>query len=104
MFIYSHSQKQIMVLKHVAPLRSSFLLIAMVGFAFSTLYVAKYDLTWGITFALIFFAIFIAAFIAMERASPDEQLMLIPVIEKPRPRPRAVKKAPKKKTRRKKRK
>ena len=71
-----------MVLSKVTPLRNTFLVMAMIGFVFSVIYVAKYDLTWGVTFALVFFSMFIAAFIAMERAAPDEQLQMIPVIEK----------------------
>ena len=67
-----------MALSKVAPLRTSFMTIAILGFLVSTIYLVQFSLTWGFTFALVFMAMFIAAFIAMERATPDEQLEAIP--------------------------
>ncbi len=70
-----------MALPKVAPLPASFLILAIFGFLFSSLYIAQYNLDWAFAFALVFVAMFIASFIAMERGSPDEQLMAIPILK-----------------------
>ncbi len=67
-----------MALTKVAPLRTSFMAIAILGFLVSTIYLVQFSLTWGFAFALVFMAMIIASFIAMERATPDEQLEAIP--------------------------
>lgn len=60
-----------------APLNSGFMLIAIIGFFISTLYVyPKLSKSYGFAFALVFVAMFIAAMLNMTRASPDEELKL----------------------------
>ena len=62
----------------VAPLKASFLLMSMIGFLFSSLYIPKFSKTWAFAFGLIFTLMFVASMISMSRGSPDEQLYPIP--------------------------
>lgn len=73
-----------MVLRKVAPLPASFMIISIFGFILSTMYVAQYNVTWGATFGVVFICMFIASMISMERASPDSQLQAIPGAKLPK--------------------
>ncbi len=64
-----------------APLKTSFLVISMIGFLVSSLYISKISRTWAFAFGLLFTLMFVASLIAMVKATPDEQLA---------PRPREV--------------
>ncbi|MEM3154459.1 MAG: hypothetical protein QW165_02725 [Candidatus Woesearchaeota archaeon] len=57
-----------------APLKTSFMMIAMIGFLVSALYIPKISRTWAFTFGLLFTLMFVASLISMVRATPDEQL------------------------------
>jgi len=58
----------------VAPLKTSFLVISMIGFLISSLYIPKFSLTWAFSFGLVFILMFVASMISMVRGTPDEQL------------------------------
>ncbi len=58
----------------IAPLKTSFLMISMIGFLISSLYIPKFSLTWAFAFGLVFTLMFVASMISMVRATPDEQL------------------------------
>ena len=58
----------------VAPLKTSFLVISMIGFLVSALYIPKLSLTWAFAFGLVFTLMFVASMISMVRGTPDEQL------------------------------
>jgi hypothetical protein len=58
----------------VAPLKTSFLVISMIGFLISALYIPKFSLTWAFAFGLVFTLMFVASMISMVRGTPDEQL------------------------------
>ncbi len=58
----------------VAPLKTSFLVISMIGFLISSLYIPKFSLTWAFSFGLVFTLMFVASMISMVRGTPDEQL------------------------------
>ena len=58
----------------IAPLKTSFLAISMIGFLVSALYIPKFSITWAFAFGLIFTLMFVASMIAMVRGTPDEQL------------------------------
>ncbi len=61
-------------MERVAPLKTSFLTISMIGFLISALYIPKFSLTWAFAFGLVFTLMFVASMIAMVKATPDEQL------------------------------
>jgi len=56
-----------------APLSSSFMLTAMLGFIISAVWILPQSLNWGITFMLFFSLMFIASAISTTHA-PVEQL------------------------------
>jgi len=62
----------------IAPLKSSFLAMSMIGFLLSVIFIPAYSKTWAFTFGLIFTIMFIASMISMVHASPDEQLAVRP--------------------------
>ncbi len=65
----------------VAPLKTSFLVISMIGFLISALYIPRFSLTWAFAFGIVFIIMFVASMISMVQATPDEQLY---------PRPREI--------------
>ncbi len=70
-----------MVLKKVAPIHASFMLLSILGLIVSLFYIAKVSLDFGLAFGLVFFLMFIASVISMTKASPDAQLAAVPIIE-----------------------
>lgn len=56
------------MLPKITPLHGSFMVIAIVGFMISALYVYSISKTWGFTFILFFAAMFIASVISMTYA------------------------------------
>jgi hypothetical protein len=64
-----------------APLNTGFLMISMIGFLISALYIPKFSMTWAFAFGLLFTLMFVASMIAMVHGTPDEQLS---------PRPRKI--------------
>ena len=62
----------------IAPLKTSFLVLSMIGFLISALYIPKFSLTWAFAFGIVFTIMFVASLIAMVKASPDEQLYARP--------------------------
>ncbi|MFC1722661.1 hypothetical protein ACFL0V_00830 [Nanoarchaeota archaeon] len=78
----------------VAPLKSSFMLVAMLGFMVSVVYTAwgRLDSTWGFTLGLMFAIMFLAALRSMTLAPIDTQLeMAEGMIRKPGTRKRRAK-------------
>ncbi|MBI4738028.1 hypothetical protein HY772_00410 [Candidatus Woesearchaeota archaeon] len=62
----------------VAPLKSSFMLISMLGFMISVVYTSfgKLSETWGFTFGFVFALMFVASLISMTHAPIDQQLKM----------------------------
>ncbi len=62
----------------VAPLKSSFMLVAMLGFMISVVYTAygRLDATWGFTLGFVFAMMFIASLVSMTQAPIDMQLKM----------------------------
>lgn len=60
----------------VAPLKSSFMLAAMLGFMITTIYTAygRIPESWGFAFGFLFTLMFIASFISMNNAPVEPQL------------------------------
>ena len=58
-----------------APLKASFMLISMIGFLISALYIPQFSRTWAFAFGLLFTLMFMASLLSMVRATPDEQLL-----------------------------
>jgi hypothetical protein len=57
------------------------MMMSMIGFLVSALYIPRFSLTWAFAFGLLFTLMFVASMIAMVHGTPDEQLS---------PRPRKV--------------
>jgi hypothetical protein len=57
-----------------APLKASFMLVSMIGFLVSALYIPQFSTTWAFAFGLLFTLMFMASLLSMMRATPDEQL------------------------------
>jgi len=57
----------------VVPLKSSFMITAIVGFFISVYYVMSLSKTWGFAFALFFVTMFIASLISMTFAPIPEK-------------------------------
>ncbi len=55
-----------------APLPSSFMLTAILGFIISALWVFPQSVNWGFTFLVFFTIMFIAAVVSMTHAPVDE--------------------------------
>ena len=62
----------------VAPLKSSFMLFAMLGFMITVVYTSygRLDATWGFTLGFVFALMFIAAMISMTAAPYELQLKM----------------------------
>ena len=58
----------------VAPLNSTFMVVAMLGFLISLLWVYPNYPDWGVAFALVFALMFIASMIAMTYAPAKMQV------------------------------
>lgn len=56
------------------PLKSSFMVVSIIGFFVSILWVGKYSQSLAFAFAVVFFAMFIASMVSMARAQPGVQL------------------------------
>lgn len=63
---HSHFKKSLRW--HAVPLKSSFMVSAMLGFFISLYYVYDQSPTYGFTFMVIFLAMFIASLISMTKA------------------------------------
>lgn len=57
----------------IAPLPSTFMLMSILGFIISAIYIAPKEMTWGFTFQILFAVMFIAAFISMTKAPVDDR-------------------------------
>ncbi len=53
---------------HPAPLKGSFMILAIIGFLTSLYLVYPKNTTWGITFLIVFAAMFFASIISMTKA------------------------------------
>lgn len=51
-----------------APLKSSFLLVGIIGFLISALYIYSLNHTWGFTFSIFFLIMVIAALVSMTKS------------------------------------
>ena len=60
----------------VAPLTGSFMIMAILGFIISTLYVYPRTASYGVSFAIVFALMFVASMISMSYADVDEILYL----------------------------
>ena len=49
----------------IAPLKGSFMALAIIGFLVSAFWVIPINMTWGLTMLIFFSTMFIAAFISM---------------------------------------
>lgn len=58
-----------MVLR-TAPLKSSFMLAAIVGFLISVIYIPKYSLNWAFAFGLIFLVMTVAVLVSLKQIKP----------------------------------
>jgi len=56
----------------VVPLRGSFMITAIIGFAISAIWVLKASVAWGAAFMIFFAIMFIAALISMTYAPTKE--------------------------------
>ena len=61
---------------NVAPLSGSFMLISILGFIVSAMYVFPRSASYGFAFALVFALMFIASMISMTYADVDEILSM----------------------------
>ena len=62
-----------MVLSNVAPLKGGYMIISIVGFLISAVYVFPRSYTWGLTFLIFFALMFVASMISMTYG-PDEAM------------------------------
>lgn len=53
---------------HANPLKSSFMILAMVGFLISAYYIFPMNIDYGVSFMIVFAAMFIASLISMTKA------------------------------------
>ncbi len=53
---------------HAVPLKSSFMVTAMLGFLISAYWVYPQNMTWGIAFLIVFAVMFVASLISMSKA------------------------------------
>lgn len=56
------------------PLSSGFMVVSIIGFLFSTLWVWELDMTWGFTLTVFFFILFAAAVYNFTHAEDEEAL------------------------------
>jgi uncharacterized protein (DUF58 family) len=61
---------------NVAPLSSSFMLTAILGFLVSVIWVYPQSASFGVAFALVFALMFIASIISTTYGDPDLELKL----------------------------
>ncbi len=59
-----------------APLKGSFMIISIVGFIISAVWVYRRSPTWGFAFCLVFVMMFIASMISMTYAPVGEELQV----------------------------
>lgn len=62
-----------------APLSTGFLVVSIIGFFVSILYVSRFSWSLAVSFGVVFFCMFLASMISMARASPDAQLAARPI-------------------------
>ncbi|MBW2973209.1 hypothetical protein KY346_02340 [Candidatus Woesearchaeota archaeon] len=60
-----------------APLKSSFMLIGIIGFLVSVIYLPKISLNWAFAFGLVFLLMIIATLVSMTQSKP-----VLPLYEK----------------------
>jgi glucose uptake protein GlcU len=60
----------------VAPLSSSFMLVSMLGMAFSVMFLQKYSLNWAFIIGFISVCMFIASMISMTKAPIEAELLI----------------------------
>ena len=71
------AKKRAKVEKHrIAPLSASFMLLSIIGFFISVLWVFPRNSNYGFSFALVFVLMFIASMISMTYSDVDEVLMI----------------------------
>ena len=59
-----------------APLKGSFVIISIVGFIISAIWVYRKSPTWGFAFCLVFVMMFIASMISMTYGPVEEGLQI----------------------------
>jgi hypothetical protein len=66
------------MLKHfkAAPLPSSFMFIAILGFLISAIYFNRLGASWSIAFLIVFVVMFIASFISTVKAPIDAEIAM----------------------------
>ena len=66
--------------KYVAPLKSSFMLVSMLGFLITIIYTAygRISADWGFALGFVFAIMFVASMIAMTKAPIETQLRMAP--------------------------
>lgn len=79
----------------VAPLKSSFMLIAMLGFLISIIYAQRIGPDWAFALGFVFALMFVASMVAMTRAPIEAQIEMSPDLFKQPAKPK--KKATKRK-------
>jgi len=62
----------------VAPLKSSFMLMSMLGFLISIIYSERIGADWAFALGFVFAIMFVAAIIAMTQAPIEAQLQMSP--------------------------
>ena len=72
----------------VSPLNSTFMLISILGFLISIIWVRSISLSWGIAFALVFFLMFVSSMISTTYGDAEIELKM----DAPKPRKKAKKK------------
>lgn len=60
----------------VAPLNSTFMLISMVGFLTSVIWVKSISSTWSVAFGLVFALMFVASIISMTYGPAEVELKM----------------------------
>ncbi|MBW2997872.1 hypothetical protein KY349_06035 [Candidatus Woesearchaeota archaeon] len=81
----------------VAPLKSSFMLIAMLGFMITVVYTAygRISTDWGFALGFVFALMFVASVIAMTHAPIETQLEMAPeFFKQPKKKARRRRKRP----------
>ena len=56
------------------PLKSSFMIVSIVGVLVSLIWLWKYDKTWAFALIILFVAMLCASLLSMSKASPEQQL------------------------------
>lgn len=63
-----------------APLNTSFMLISMIGFLFSALYLPSYSVDWAFAIGTLCSMMFVASLISMIHGPPEDTLIKTPRI------------------------